>query len=72
MFTPPRRLMELALEADRVKAYTETGMPLSRVIQQAIYCAETNSSIADADLAGQILEKRDIMAAKRSAEQLGR
>ena len=32
MFTSPRRIMELALEGDRVKALTETGMPLDRVI----------------------------------------
>ena len=54
----PRRLLELALEGDRVKAYTETGMSLDRVIQQAIW------------LAARVLAKRDAMAARRSVAPL--
>lgn len=71
MFTSPRRLMELALEGDRVAAYTETGMPLSRVIQQALWHAE-HAEVEDADIALRVLEKRDTMAAKRSSDLLTR
>lgn len=70
MFTTPRRLMELALEGDRVKALTETGMSLDRVIQQALFLAETDPSLDHADLAKEILQRRDALAVKRSATPL--
>ena len=66
----PRRLLELALEGDRVKAYTETGMSLDRVIQQAIWLAESGPSLGCADLAARVLAKRDAMAARRSVAPL--
>ncbi len=70
MFTQPGRIMELALEGDRVKALTEPGMPLDRVIQQAVFLAETDPSLDHADLAKEVLARRDAMAAKRSAAPL--
>lgn len=69
-FHQPRRILELALEADPVKAYTETGMPLDRVIQQALYIAESDTSLELADLAQQMLAKRDMMRARRSGARL--
>lgn len=61
----PRRLMELALDGDRVQAHAETGLPISRVIQQALWHAE-HPAADDLDVAQRILQSRDIMAAKRA------
>lgn len=66
----PRRLLELALEGDRVKAYTETGMSLDRVIQQAIWLAENEPSLDCADLAARVLTRRDTLAARRARDRL--
>lgn len=65
----PRRLMELALDGDRVQAHAETGLPISRVIQQALWHAE-HPTVGDADLAQRILQRRADMAAKRSSALL--
>ena len=70
MFTAPRRILELALEGDRVKTYTETGLSLDRIIQQAIYLAETDTSLDLADLAQQVLRRRETLARARSAQRL--
>lgn len=68
--TMPRRILQLALAGDRVAAFTETGMSLDRVIQQALWIAEHDPSVDDADLIDQVLAKRDAARARRASAPL--